>query len=80
MPFDKVEISIDQEIENWQSFGYAMRQEDRELFKKMMLEAMTDNEAFDMANSKDPTEALLMVLIFQQQKMIIRLIKTLEKR
>jgi hypothetical protein len=76
MPFD---IDIDTEIEAWRKFGDAFRQENRELFERMMLEIREYGPAFDAASSKDSAEALLMALIFHQQKMITELIRRMEK-
>ena len=77
MPFD---IDIDTEIEAWRKFGDAFRKDNRELFEKMMDEVKQYGPAFDGANSKDSAEALIMGIIFHQQKMITELINKIESR
>ena len=64
------------EIESWQAMAYAMRKEDRELFEKMVSEVQKYADA--AANSKGEffsAECLFMALIFEQQKMIMTLLK-----
>ena len=69
------------EIESWSKFEYALREDNRLLFNKMLSECKQENEDFiRAANSKDEffsAESLFMVLILQQQKMINELIARL---
>jgi len=70
------------EIESWSNFEYALREEDRILFKKMLNECQKEEEyskAFNAKGEYDSTESLFMALIFQQQKMISRLIDKLSE-
>jgi hypothetical protein len=71
---------LDNEIEAWRSFESALRQDNRILFAKMLSEVKEHWPAFEAASNKHPTEALLMAIILQQQKMITRLIARLEAR
>ena len=78
----KEEINvIAKEIESWRKFEYALREEDRILFKKMLNECQKEeySKAFNAKGKYDSTESLLMALIFQQQKMISHLIDELSK-
>jgi hypothetical protein len=72
---------LDKEIESWnEHFGYALREENRILFNKMMSECLSDEQYHNAVNSKGEnysTESLFMALIFQQQKMISQLIAKL---
>jgi hypothetical protein len=80
LPFNDADTNIDTEIDKWRKFGDAFRQENRELFEKMMHEARNYNLAFAGASNKDPAEALLMVLILHQQKIITKLIGELKRK
>jgi len=70
------------EIESWNSFEYALREEDRILFNKMLNECQKE-EYIKASDAKgeycSTTESLFMALIFQQQKMISQLINILSK-
>ena len=61
------------EIESWSNLEYALREEDRISFNKMLNECGKEKEEFSKAfNAKgecnSTTESLFMALIFQQQK------------
>lgn len=73
MEEESTQTPIDKEAESWASFGAMMRQEDKILCEKMRTEAKIHSKAFE-DSGKDPTEALLMALILEQQKAIKRLI------
>jgi hypothetical protein len=77
--FQNEEI-LTKEIESWKGFEYALREENRILFNKMLSECQ-ENEAFiKVVNAKGvqfSAESLFMALIFQQQKMISQLIANL---
>jgi hypothetical protein len=67
-------VSIDREIEDLKPFSIALRQENRALFEKMISEI--DPETLEKASiAKDPFEVILMGLIFNQQKLIKRLLE-----
>ena len=72
---------LPKEIESWSKFEYILRDEDSILFKKMLNECQKEeySKAFNAKGKYDPTESLLMALIFQQQKMISHLIDELSK-
>jgi hypothetical protein len=72
---------LTKEIESWAGFAYALRKENRTLFEEM-LDRCKKTEYVDCAAVKGEsfsTEALVLVLIFEQQKMINELIRKLSK-
>ena len=71
-------IYLQEEIESWKGFGYALRQPNATLFNKMITECLENEEYAAAFKTKGPqvsAESLFMVLIFQQQKMISKLIE-----
>ena len=79
---EEQEKILNKEIESWSSFEYAMREEDRILFKKMLNKCQKEEEyskASDAKGKYNSTESLFLALIFQQQKMISKLIDKLSK-
>jgi len=78
----KVNNILPKEIESWSKFEYALREEDRSLFNKMLNECQKEEEyskAFDAKGEYHSSESLFMALIFEQQIMISKLIYTLSK-
>jgi hypothetical protein len=74
---EEKEKILTNEIESWSNFEYALREEDRILFKKMLNECQKEEEyskAFDAKGKYNSTESLFMALIFEQQKVISKLI------
>jgi hypothetical protein len=72
---------LTKEIESWAGFAYALRKENKTLFEEM-LDGCKKTEYVDCAAAKGEsfsTEALVLVLIFEQQKMINELIRKLGK-
>src|SRR5919201_1373118 len=68
---------LSEEIKSWQNFEYALREENRLLFSKMLSECVENEDYIKDVSSKDEffsAESLFMVLILQQQKMINELI------
>ena len=75
--FQNGEDILTKEIESWKGFEYALREENRILFDKMLSECQENQDYVRAANSKGESytvESLFMALIFQQQKMISQLI------
>ena len=73
---DNVDI-LAKEIDSWSNYEYALREENRLQFNKMLTECGENEDNIRAANSKDEffsAESLFMVLILQQQKMINELI------
>ena len=69
------------EIDSWNNFEYALREENRLLSNKMLSECKENEDL--LANSKDEylsAESLFMVLILQQQKTINELIDKASER
>ena len=66
---------LTKEIESWAGFAYALRKENRTLFEEMS-DGCKKTEYVDCAAA---TEALVLVLIFEQQKMINELMRKLGK-
>src|ERR1051325_761966 len=68
---------LTQEIDSWSNFEFALREENRLLFHKMLYECKENKDLIRAANSKDEyfsAESLFMALILQQQKIIKELI------
>ncbi len=73
---------LTKETESWEGFEYALREENRILFDKM-LSKCRKREYIDCVNAKGEnfsTEVLFLILIFEQQKMISELIAKLTHR
>jgi hypothetical protein len=71
---------LTKEIETWKGFEYALRKPNSSLFKQMLNECLENEEyaeAFKSKGSQFSAESLFMALIFQQQKMIGKLIESL---
>ena len=74
---------LTKEIDAWSNFEYALREENRLLFNKMLSECKENEDHIRAANSKDEffsAESLFLVLILQQQKMINELIAKVSKQ
>src|ERR671932_618978 len=72
-----------QEIDSWSNFEYALREESRLLFNKMLSECKENEDYVKAANSKDEylsDDSLFMILILQQQKTINELIDKVSER
>jgi hypothetical protein len=72
---------VTKEVEAWKGFEYALRKPNSTLFKQMLNECLENEEyaeAFKTKGSQYSAESLFMALIFQQQKMISKLIESLE--
>ena len=77
---DEQDNVLAKEIESWNKFEYALREEDSILFSKMLNECQQKEEytkAFNAKGEYNSTDSLFMALIFQQQKMISKLIDKL---
>jgi hypothetical protein len=75
--------NLSEEIKSWERFEYALREENRLLFKKMLDECVENEDYMKAAGSKDEyfsAESLFMVLILQQQKTIKDLIAKVSER
>jgi hypothetical protein len=72
---------LTKEVVSWKGFEYALRQPNTSLFNKMLSEYLENKEeyvsAFKSRESQYSAESLFMALIFQQQKMISKLIQQL---
>jgi hypothetical protein len=72
---------LTKEIDSWKGFEYALRQPNAVLFNKMLRECLESEEyaaAFKTKGPQDSAESLFMTLIFQQQKMISKLIEKIQ--
>ena len=75
------ENTLNEEIKSWKGFEYALREENRLLFNKMLSECRENECYIRAAHSKDEffsAESLFMVLILHQQKMITELVSKLK--
>ena len=78
--FPNEENVLTREIESWKGFEYALREENRLLFNKMLSECEENKDYVRAASSKGQSfaaESLFLALILQQQKMISQLIAKL---
>ena len=66
---DKYDV-LTKEIESWNGFEDALREEDRNLFKKMLNECYKYSVAINAKGEPFPTEPLIMALLLSQQKII----------
>ncbi|MGI0014299.1 MAG: hypothetical protein ACREBU_12790 [Nitrososphaera sp.] len=73
-------MDIEQEIQEWRLFESALREENREFFERMLKELEPEILHGALGLAKDPFEVLAMALIFNQQKMISRLLQEFKKR
>jgi hypothetical protein len=74
---------LNDEIKSWEHFEYALREENRFLFSKMLSECREYEDFTKATSSKDEyfsAESLFMMLILQQQKMINELIAKVSER
>jgi hypothetical protein len=73
---------LTKEVVSWKGFEYALRQPNASLFNKMLSEYLENKEeyvsAFKSGESQHSVESLFIALIFQQQKMISKLIQQLK--
>lgn len=75
-----LEDALTKEVQSWKGFQYALREENRILFNKMLSECGENKDYLRAASFKGESfsaESLFMALIFQQQKMISQLIAKL---
>jgi hypothetical protein len=73
---------LDKEIESWKGLEYALREENRLLFSKMLSECQQNADYSKAAIARGESysvESLFMALIFEQQKMISKLMDKLAK-
>jgi hypothetical protein len=72
---------LTKEVDSWNNFEYARREENRLLFNRMSSECKGNEDYVRAAGSKDEyfsAESLFMVLILQQQKLITDLVSKLK--
>jgi hypothetical protein len=72
---------LSEEMESWKGFEYALRRQHAEPFAKMLKECLGNEEYAAASKIQGPqrsTESLFIALIFQQQKMISKLMKQIE--
>jgi hypothetical protein len=75
------ENKLAMEVESWKGFEYALRNPNTVLFSKMLSECLENKDHVTALGTKGPqysAESLFMVLIFQQQKTISKLIEGME--
>ena len=63
------------EIESWKAFGDSLREEDREIFDKMIQQCYRHIKAINSKGEPYTTEAMMMSLILTQHQMIEFLLK-----
>jgi hypothetical protein len=78
---DDADSILSEEVQSWKGFEYALRQPNATLFNKMLTECLENKEYVPAVKTKGPqnsVESLFIALIFQQQKMISKLIERLK--
>ena len=81
MTKEEEENKLAMEVESWKGFEYALRNPNTILFSKMLSECLKNKDYVTAFKTKGPqysAESLFMVLIFEQQKTISRLIEEME--
>jgi hypothetical protein len=81
MTKEEEENKLAMEVESWKGFEYALRNPNTILFSKMLSECLKNKDyvtAFRTRGLQYSAESLFMVLIFEQQKTISRLIEEVE--
>ncbi len=65
---------LDEEIESWKGFPWALRREDRELWDEMIAQARRDcSDAIEASEKPLTVDPFFMALILEQQKTIVKL-------
>jgi hypothetical protein len=64
------EDTLTQEIQSWRGFADALREEDRELFLRMLEQCYQYAASINSKGEYYSTESLLMCLVFMQHKII----------
>jgi hypothetical protein len=65
---------LEEEIESWKGFGWALRKEDRELWEAMIEELREDfGEAVEKSGKNLATDPFFMALLLAQQRIIKQL-------
>ena len=78
---EEEENKLATEVESWKGFEYALRNPNTVLFSKMLSECLENKDYVTALRTKGPqysAESLFMVLIFEQQKTISKLIEVME--
>jgi hypothetical protein len=78
---EEEENKLAMEVESWKGFEYALRNPNTVLFSKMLSECLENKDyvtALRTKGSQYSSESLFMVLIFEQQKTISKLIEEIE--
>jgi len=70
---------LDKEIEAWKGFEYALREENKTLFNKMLSNKGEYADCMSSRGENFSTEVLFMILIYEQQQIINQLIARLAK-
>jgi hypothetical protein len=70
---------LPKEISSWEGFADSLRGEDRELFGRMLAGCYRYAAAVNAKGEPFPAEALLMAVMFSQQKTISRLAEHIKK-
>ena len=71
---------LDEEIESWKGFPWALRKDDLELWNTMIKEVRDDfGEAVEKSGKTLTTDPFFMALLLAQHRMIRRLVQELKK-
>ena len=81
MTKEEEENKLATEVKSWKGFEYALRSPNTVLFSKMLTGCLENKDYVTALRTKGPqysAESLFMVLIFEQQKTISKLIEAME--
>jgi hypothetical protein len=70
---------VRKEIESWRRFAYVLREDERELFNRMIDSCYSYAAAINAMGKNEAREATLMALLLTQHKLISWLIDEIEK-
>lgn len=79
LPEHEVEDILENEIKSWFDFGNVLKNEEGEVFSKMLEECKIYEPAARSKGELFSTESLLMALIFNQQKIIKELMENSQR-
>jgi hypothetical protein len=75
LPFSQI---LEQEIQEWQKFRRALRREDQEFFDQLIEKARLHVEAGGSASRPWPFETILISMLLEHEKDLVRLRSKLE--
>lgn len=71
-------LKLDKEVQRWSGFARALRKDDRQIFEQMMDTCRNYASAGSNATRPVMFEAMVMCVLFEQQKVLNRLKKEID--